>query len=296
MADILALPHRQVSDLSRESTDGGLAPVRRLRGDSAAETADVGRGAGGRTGGRAGGSLAAIRATGLIRPASAPVDPADVERFLPVVAPLARLLPGGGLRRGSTVAVAPGDGPGNGPGATSLLLTLLAAASAAGSWCAVVGLPDLGLVAADEAGVELSRLALIASPGPDWVSVVAALLDGVEIVVAATGSRGAGGAVGATVAGRLAARARQRGSVLVPYGQWPGADLTLEVAAGEWHGLGQGRGRLRQQELEIIAYGRGAAARARRTYLRLPADARPAHDQTGPAGETVAPAAIALAG
>src|SRR3954469_23108823 len=42
--------------------------------------------------------------------------------------PLARLLPAGGLRRGSTVAV-----PG-GPGAGSLLLALLAEASAGGAW------------------------------------------------------------------------------------------------------------------------------------------------------------------
>ncbi|MGH3964401.1 MAG: hypothetical protein ACRDRY_14270, partial [Pseudonocardiaceae bacterium] len=48
----------------------------------------------------------------------------------PVVEPLAPLLPGGGLRRGSVVAV---------QGSTALLLALLAAASAQGAWVAVVG-------------------------------------------------------------------------------------------------------------------------------------------------------------
>ncbi|HVH22740.1 MAG TPA: hypothetical protein VNA11_09810, partial [Pseudonocardia sp.] len=46
------------------------------------------------------------------------------ERLLPVVEPLARLLPAGGLRRGSTVALPGGVGSG------SLLLALLAEASA----------------------------------------------------------------------------------------------------------------------------------------------------------------------
>ena len=61
-------------------------------------------------------------------------------RTLPVPPPLAPLFPGGSLRRGTTTTVA---GP-PGHGATTLALALLAAASAAGSWCAAVGLPDPG--------------------------------------------------------------------------------------------------------------------------------------------------------
>ena len=152
------------------------------------------------------------------------------------------------------------------PGETSLLLALLAAASAAGSWCAVVGMPQLGLVAAAEAGLAIDRCALVPQPGPDWPAVVAALLDGVDVVVAATA-----GSVPAQLAGRLAARARQRGVVLISFGRWSGADLTLEVVGGAWHGLGQGRGRLRQRELEVLVQGRGAAARPRRARLWFPA-------------------------
>src|SRR4029079_1579067 len=128
-----------------------------------------------------------------------------------------------------------------------------------GAWVAI---PDVAMPAAAEAGVALSRFALVPRPGPDWAAVVAALLDGVDIVVAATP-----GPVRATVTGRLAARARQRGSVLVPYGRWEGVDLTLEVTEGRWHGLGQGRGRLRGRELEVSASGRGAATLTRRTRL-----------------------------
>src|SRR5262249_60155379 len=89
--------------------------------------------------------------------------------MLPVVRDLRPLLPGGGLRRGSTVATS---------GATSLVIGLLAAASQAGSWCAIVGMPTIGAIAAAEAGVVLDRLALLPHPGPDWGTVVGPLAHG----------------------------------------------------------------------------------------------------------------------
>lgn len=228
--------------------------------------------------------LEEIRAAGLVRRASEHVG-GEVEQVLPVASTLRPLFPGGSLRRGGTVSIATGvNGTGsnvagsNVAGSTSLLLGLIAEASAAGSWCAVVGLPALGLVAAAETGVAVDRLALIPHPGPDWAGVVAALLDGIEIVVAATP-----GPMSAQIASRLAARARQRGAVLVAMGQWPGADLTLEVVASTWHGLGDGRGRLRQHHMEIRAHGRGAASRPRRAHLWLPAQATAAPTAVTPA-------------
>jgi hypothetical protein len=197
-------------------------------------------------------------------------------RVLPVAAPLRGLLPGGGLRRGATIAVSTASGAagrgalpvwpaGASAGATSLLLALLATASQAGSWCAVIGVPTLGATAAAEAGIALDRLALIPNPGPDWATVVGALLDGVDLVVVA-----APGPVAPGLAGRLAARARQRGSVLIPYGAWQGADVTFEVTGGRWYGLGAGRGRLQCRELTVVARGRGAAVVPRRTHVWLP--------------------------
>ncbi|HEX6873819.1 MAG TPA: hypothetical protein VF163_22180 [Micromonosporaceae bacterium] len=200
--------------------------------------------------------LAEIQAAGLVRQASEGKTD-GVERSLPVAPALRPLLPQGHLRRGGTVAVA--------PGATSLIFALLAEASAAGFWCAAVGLPQLGLTAAAEAGIAVERFALVPYPGPDWPGVVAALLDGVDIVVVATP-----GPVAAPVASRLVARARQRGGVLVPVGPWVGAEVTLTMTNGLWHGLGQGRGRLRRREVEITAHGRGASARPRRVRLWLP--------------------------
>jgi hypothetical protein len=191
-------------------------------------------------------------------------DAPGVHRVLPVVPELSGLLPGRGLRRGSTVAVAAGRAAPAG-GSTSLLLALLAEASRSGSWCAVVGLPSLGALAAQESGIALERFALVPDPGPDWPTVIAALIDGVDVVVAAIP-----GQVAPTIADRLVARARQRGSVLMPFGPWPGADVTLQVTAARWEGLSAGRGRLRRREVTILARGRGAAARPKEITLWMP--------------------------
>ena len=145
------------------------------------------------------------------------------------------------------------------------MFALLAEASKAGSWCAVVGLPALGAVAAADTGIVLERLALVPNPGPEWATVAAALIDGVDVVVIA-----APGTVSASIASRLAARARQRGSVLVPYGRWEGADITLRVTRGRWDGLGDGHGRLRRREVTIVAQGRGAAAQPKEITVWMP--------------------------
>jgi hypothetical protein len=191
-------------------------------------------------------------------------DEPGVHRVLPVVPELSGLLPARGLRRGSTVAVATGRAA-PASGGTSLLLALLSEASRSGSWCAVVGVPSLGAIAAAESGIALDRLALVPNPGPDWPTVVAALIDGVDVVVTAVP-----GGVSASVATRLVARARQRGSVLVPFGRWDGADVTLQVTHGRWEGLAAGRGRLRRREVTVLARGRGAAARPKEITMWMP--------------------------
>src|SRR5947209_7178612 len=174
----------------------------------------------------------------------------------PVAEPLALLLPGGGLRRGSVIAV---------HGSLSLLLALLAAATAQGAWAAVIGVGDLGVLAAAEAGVVVRRLALVPRPGSDPAPVAAALLDGLGLVALAGADRMPAGARRS-----LAARARQRGSVLLPLGRWPGADVELDCRAEAWHGAEDGHGRLRSREVVVRAMGRGAATRPRTARLLLP--------------------------
>lgn len=213
---------------------------------------------------RAVAGLRAVRAVGLTDLVRTATDQASEglagERTLPVLPELRPLLPSGGLRRGATIAAVPGKSV-----AASLILALLAAASEAGSWCGVVGVPTLNAVAAADMGIALERLALVPSPGEEWAATVAALLDGLDVVVAAPP-----GPVAASLSARLAARARHRGSILVPYGQWQGADLSIETVRGSWHGLGAGRGRLRRRELTLRAWGKGAAAVPREVSLWLP--------------------------
>ncbi|QUH05047.1 hypothetical protein HUO13_33530 [Saccharopolyspora erythraea] len=179
-------------------------------------------------------------------------------RVLPTRAELAAVLPWPGLRRGSTVAV---------HGSVSLLFALLAEATEQGSWAAVVGLPGLGLVAAAEAGVEIARLALVPQPGDDPVGVIAALLDGVDLVVVGGPHR-----LLEPDARRLSTRARNRGAVLVPFGEWPGAEVRLQCVRGRWLGLGNGHGHLREREVTVQSSGRGAASRPRSCRLLLPGE------------------------
>lgn len=184
----------------------------------------------------------------------------------PVAAPLLPLLPGGGLRPGTVVAVR---------GSTSLLLALLAAATAEGAWAAVIGVPDLGVLAAAEAGVAVHRLALVPAPGPESSPVAAALLDGMGLVALSGAGQLPSGARRS-----LAARARQRGSVLLPLGGWPGADVELDCRTDGWHGAEAGHGRLCSREVMVRATGRGAAAPPRTARLLLPGPGGPV--ATGP--------------
>ncbi|OIQ66214.1 hypothetical protein GALL_522190 [mine drainage metagenome] len=140
-------------------------------------------------------------------------------------------------------------------GSTSLLLALVSEASRAGSWVAMVGLDGVGLLAAEEVGVVLTRLALVPDPGAQAAVVVAALIDGMDVVVL-------GPRVGLTGADRrrLMARARERGSVLVSTAPWAGASLVLTVERQQWSGLGAGDGRLRAQQVTVRRNGRGRAA------------------------------------
>jgi len=190
------------------------------------------------------------------------------ERLLPVTPSLQEILPAGGLQRGSTVVV---DAHKVG-GATTLAVEMLVGVSVGGFWCAVAGFADLGIVAAAERGIDLARLILVPSLGPPdrWLQVVATLFDAVDAVLLVPR-----GAVRPSDARRLAARSRERGSVLLVLdqrGDWPGPnDLRCTVVRSEWSGLSKGYGLLTGRRFELEVSGRGAAARPRLAPLQLPA-------------------------
>lgn len=190
------------------------------------------------------------------------------EHVLPVHHSLDALL-AGGLQRGTTVAV-------SGVGATTLGLVLAAGPASRGSWAAVVGWSSLGLVAAHRAGVPLDRVAVVDDPPVDQrAPVLAALVGAFDVVLVPDALQ-----IGATHTRRLAARLRERGSVLVRVAGHrhaaradaaAGADLHLRVTAAAWEGLGSGHGHLRGRRVRVELDGRGAAGgRTRRTELWLP--------------------------
>jgi hypothetical protein len=146
-----------------------------------------------------------------------------------------------------------------------LCLAVAAGASAAGAWCAAVGLSQLGVAAAADAGLDPGRMLLVPDPGACWPQVVASLLDGCELVLIHPPGRPS-----VQVRTRLAAALRRCGGVLVVAGGWDGAQARLLVTRQEWVGIGTGHGRLRARRAQVVADGRGAAARSRARWLWLP--------------------------
>ncbi len=167
----------------------------------------------------------------------------DSETRLPIPQLLAELLPvlPALLPRG-TVAVL--------SGARSLPLSMVAAVTAAGGNAAIVGQPNIGLLAAVEMGADLSRLAVIPDPGSDPVEVAAVLMDGMDLVVLALGGR----SVPLTRARAVVARAHHKGcTLLVTDGDWQGASirLTARVCGYETTAGMPGFGRISKVRLQI---------------------------------------------
>jgi hypothetical protein len=181
-------------------------------------------------------------------------------RLLPVLPPIAALLPDGGLRRGTVVRCA-------GEGAPSLAMAVAAGPSAAGSWCATVGLDEVGVLAAAGYGLDLDRLVVVHAAPAEWAVAAAVLVDGIDLVVLAP-PRHARPAAART----LAARARDRDAVVLLVGDRPGfpAELELAVETAQWHGLAEGAGRLQSRRVTVVARGRGSAVRPVRQELWLP--------------------------
>jgi hypothetical protein len=205
------------------------------------------------------GGLAGLVAGGTVRPGTDIGAGSGVlpdAGLLPVLPALRDLLPNGALQRGSVVSAGP----------WSLLCLALAAGSVtSGAWCAVVGIPEFGVMAAADAGLDLARLLLAPDPGSSWVQVVASLLDGCELVLVRPPERPS-----AQVRRKLEAAVRRYGAVLLVAGDWEGAQVRLRIAAQEWVGIGAGHGRLRERLAQVVADGRGGWSRSQARWLWLP--------------------------
>ncbi len=204
------------------------------------------------------------------------------ELVLAVPGSLGELL-GGGVPRGAVTIV---EGP-LGAGRSSLVLDVLAAATGAGEWAAVVtlgpsgpsgpgepggsggaggqsgrgGRGTFGVSAAISAGVALDRLAFVRRvPSDRWAAIVASLIDGCSVVVADAPPH-----VRVPEARRLLARLRERRVILLTDDRWPDrAARRVRVLSGHWSGLETGDGRLVERELrvEVLARDRRLATGA----------------------------------
>lgn len=177
-------------------------------------------------------------------------------RTLPVPSPIAELLPRGGLARGTVASVA---------GTSSVLVGLLASVTAAGSHAAVIGMPDLSLLAAVEQGADLSKIAIVPAPKDSAVEVAAILLDGVDLILLGL----PGVVVTPSRARAVVARARSKGAVLlVAEGRWDGVDLRIESRVAGYSGLGEGHGRVTAVQLDVAAAGKGFQRRTQCMEIR----------------------------
>lgn len=188
------------------------------------------------------------------------------ERTLPVHEALAPLLPDGALVRGRSFGC-------EGVTATSLALALAAEATAGGAWLGVVDVPWLGVEAAAELGVPLERLVRV-DPGAAragdraaaWAELLAAVLDGFDLVITRVPAR-----TNAGVVRRVQTRMQSRGSVVIVVGvagAWS-PDVTLRTTQANWEGVADGHGYLRARRVAIETTGR-RVPRPRRAELWLP--------------------------
>ena len=190
-------------------------------------------------------------------------------RLLPVVDPLMPLLPDGGLVRGKAVSC-------GGAASMSLALALAVEATASGAWLAVVDVPTFGLEAAGEFGIPLERVVRVDPPtrtaaksggvGDTWSELMAAVVDGFEVVITRVPKR-----LNPGLARRVQSRLRAREAVMIALGR-PGSvsvDTELAAADPQWEGVADGWGYLRGRRVMVTSSGR-RVPRPRHASLWLP--------------------------
>jgi hypothetical protein len=176
------------------------------------------------------------------------------------------------LRRGTTIGCL-------GPSAHALALAVAAGPTQHGSWVACAGCPGLGLQAAAEFGVDLRRVVAVPTArAAAWADVLAAMIDGFDVLVIGS----AVGGVGRPAARRLQARAQARGVVMLALGDRHPFEVDLRLSGtSAWLGLADGHGVARARRVDARIEGR-RVAQPRQASLWLP-------DITGSVAPAVSP-------
>lgn len=173
---------------------------------------------------------------------------------LPIAKALQPIIPDGVLVRGRTVLC-------SGDAAMSTALLLVSAATQAGSWLAIVGVSDFGLMSACEQGVALQRTVLVTPTAnkKDWTSTVAAVADGFDVMMLEVPRE-----VSESDARRIQTRIQARRNVLVlvetsrhvtPRSVFQ-PDVVLHTATTSWHGIEHGAGYVQGRHIDVTVSGR----------------------------------------
>ena len=173
---------------------------------------------------------------------------------LPVAKALQPIIPDGVLVRGRTVLC-------GGDAAMSTALLLVSAATQAGSWLAIVGVSDFGLMSACEQGVALQRTVSVTPTAnkKDWTSTVAAVADGFDVMMLEVPRE-----VSESDARRIQTRIQARRNVLVlvetsrhttPRSVFQ-PDVVLHTATTSWHGIEHGAGYVQGRHVDVTVSGR----------------------------------------
>ena len=169
---------------------------------------------------------------------------------LPVMASLNSCLPGGGFPRQQVTHMA------NCP---ALVVEIIAQASAAGKYIAVIGWPDLSLVQVGESG-DLSKVVAIPDPGADAWALVGILAEGIDMIVCR------GPEVTLSPARARPALAKIRGgqaAVLSVGTRIPGAGVQVAAEVVAYRGIGRGTGRIRGFDIAVQVRSKGTHGPAR---------------------------------
>ena len=149
----------------------------------------------------------------------------------------------------------------SGDAAMSTALLMASAPTQAGSWLAVVGVSDFGLVSACEQGVALQRTVLVTptSNKKDWTSTVAAVADGFDVVMLEVPRE-----VSESDARRIQTRIQARRNVLVLVETSRHAtrrsvfqpDVVLHTMTTKWDGIEHGAGYVQGRLIDVTVSGR----------------------------------------